>query len=198
MEKDEREQLRERLWKVRGEGEMPLLVDEICARARRREMLSVIAYWTVLGFTGLFATAFVWNLIQFRDPWLITGTGWALAALCFISWRLLRKGPTRIRPAEPCAEFLRRELESKRQGFLFIRWLSVLLFPAILSSWWGDGPALRAKALGLQTPAILQFLRGPVPLIVSGLILAFIWFAFSRQARKVDGEIEQLRADERA
>ncbi len=198
MQRDEREQFHEQLWKIQEEEEMSATVEEICARARRREKFSVTAYWTVLGSTALFAIGFIRNLIQFRDPWLITGTAWALAALCYVSWRLVRKGPARMLPAEACVQFLRRELEGKRQGYLCIRWLVVLLFPAILASWWGGGPVLRAKALGVQSTSVLQLLRGPVPLVVMGLIITFVWFAFSRQAQKIEGEIEKLRGSEQS
>jgi hypothetical protein len=198
MQRDKAEQIHQQLWKVQQEEEkMPIITEEVCVRARRRERFSVTVYWIVMSFTALFAIGFVRNLLLLRDLWLTTGTAWALAALCFISWRLVRAGPARMYPAEPCVQFLLRELEGKRQGFLWIRWLVVLLFPAVLLLWWGGGPVLRAKALGVQSPSVLQLLKGPVLPVIMGLLLVFIWFAFSRQARKVGQEIEKLRHDER-
>jgi hypothetical protein len=132
MQRDEQEQFHQYFWKSQEEESMQLTVEDVCVRARMREKVSVRAYWIFLGFTALFAAAFVRNLIHFRDPWLIAGTARALAALCYISWRLIRNGPARIRPAETCVQFLRREFEGQRQSLLWIRWLSLLLFPAIL------------------------------------------------------------------
>jgi hypothetical protein len=196
MQRDEQQEIHQELWESQeDEGSMELTVEEVCARARMREKGSVRAYWVVLGFTTLFTAGFIRNLVLFRDPWLITGTGWALAALCCISWRLIRSGPTRIRPAETCVQFLRREFESEREGLLWIRWLALLLFPAIVVSWWGGGPTLGAKALGIQSAWLLQILKGPMLLIVAALVLAFVWFAFSRQARKLKREIENLRGE---
>ena len=105
------------------------------------------AYWIILGFTVFFAVEFVYNLIHFRDPWLITGTAWALAAVCYIAGGLVREGPARIRPAETCRHFLRREFEGKRRSYLWVRWLAALLVSATVASWRGGGPALRAKTL---------------------------------------------------
>ncbi len=68
----------------------------------------------------------------------------------------------------------------------------VLFAPAILALWWGGGPVLAAKNLGVQSARVLQLLAGPTPLIVMAVILAFIWFAFWKQGRKVDREIEKL------
>lgn len=174
---------------------MGITVDEVCRRARKEERVNLRAYWATLGFTVLLAAAFVRNLIQFRDPWLIFGTAWALAALCYVSWRLFRNGPSRIGPAEPCVNFLRREFEGKLQGLLWFRWGILLFFPAILASWWGGGPVLRAKTLGVHSVWLLQLLRGPVPLVVFGLLLAFVSFAFSREAGKIRRELIKLRRE---
>lgn len=191
MQGNEREQYHQELWKSQEEEPMQMTTEEVCAMARRQEKLSVRAFWAMLGLTALFVAAFVHNLIQFRDPWLITGTAWALAVLCCISWRLVRNGPARIGPAEPCVHFLRRELERKRQGLLWIRWGVLLFFPAMLASWWGGGPVLRAKTLGIKASWLLQ-VHKPAPLIAMALILAFVSFAFAREARKVEREIEKL------
>lgn len=187
-------QKNEALWKSQEEDPMQITMEEVCARARMQETRSARAFRAILCLAALFAVAFIHNLLRFRQPWLITGTAWALVAICYIAWRLLRNGPARRRPAEPCMDFLRRELEAKRQGALGIRWLVVLLSPAILASWWGGGPALRAKTLGVQSAWVLQLLNGPALLIVMALAMAFVWFAFSRQARKIKREMERLGA----
>lgn len=56
----------------------------------------------------------------------------------------------------------------------------------------GEAPVFRARALGIQSPWLLGLLGGPALLIVMGAIIAFLWFAFSLQARKVEREIDKL------
>jgi hypothetical protein len=172
---------------------MQMTSDEVRAKASKYERESVLVYWVVaLGLTPLFLTAFIYNLVRLREPLLIAGTGLALATYCLIAWPLVRNGPNRIAPAEPCLDFLRREFEAKRRGLLWVRGCVLLLIPAVLVSWWGGGPALRAKTLGIQSPWLLSLLRGPAPLIVLALVIAFLWFAFSSQARKIEREINKL------
>jgi hypothetical protein len=194
MTTDENEELHKRLWRNQEE-DMPCNTGRVCAKARKQEMLGIATYWVILGATLLFAAAFVRNILHFDNSLLVAGTGWALAALCFISWRLLQNGPNRMRTAEPCGQFLLRRLEAKRQDVRCVRWLALLLAPAIVVCWWGNGPALRAEAFGFGSPVMLEMLSGPIPLIVAGLIIAFVWFAFSRQARKIQFEIDKLRAE---
>lgn len=171
--------------------------DEICVKARRREQFSVAAYWTILVLAVLFAAGFIRNLIYLSQSWLIAGTAWALAALCVIAWRLLRKGPHQRHEAEPCARFLIRELEGKRDGVLWIRWLALLLFPAAVGCWLGDGPVLEARMWGVRSPIVLQCLESPFFLLAFGLIVAFVWFAFTRHGRKISLELDRLRAQMR-
>jgi hypothetical protein len=107
MQQDDREQSQVELWKSQEEDSMQISTEEVSAKARRHERESVRGYWTLLSVTPLFAGAFVYNLMHFRDPWLIAGTAWALAAVCYFLWTLIRNGPTRMVAAEPCAQFLR-------------------------------------------------------------------------------------------
>jgi hypothetical protein len=68
------------------------------------------------------------------------------------------------------------------------------MVPAILASWWGGGPALRLKALGVDPSSPqFQFASGPGPFIVIGLVLAFVWFSFGHTAKKASRQIEELR-----
>ncbi len=170
---------------------MQITIDEVRARARRYERENVLFFWVMLGLTPLFVAAFIYNLVHFRQPWLVAGTAWTLVALCYVVWRLVRNGPNRMVPGEPCVHFLRREFEGKRQGSLWLRRFVVLLIPAILASWWGGGP-LRGKALGIRPSWWPSLLKDYEPLIVTALVLAFIWFASWREGRKAEREIEKL------
>jgi hypothetical protein len=189
------EQQSHQLWKSQEEESMELSTELVRAKALRYEKESVAVYWTVLAITPLFVGAFLYNMFRLNEPWLVAGAGLALTAFVGMVWKVVRTGPTKLVPAEPCAHFLRREFEAKRKGLLCVRTWLLLLIPAVVASWWGDGPELRARALGIHSPSVLNLLKGPAPLIVMGLIVGFLWFAFSHQARKVDLEIENLRDD---
>jgi hypothetical protein len=146
----------------------------------------------MLILTPLFIAGFVHNLLVLRDPWIRTGAAWALATFLYMFWGLLRKGANRLAPEEPCTRFLRREFEGKRRGLLRIQRGLLLLIPAVLASWWGGGPVLGAKNLGVHSTRVLDLLAGPALPVVMALIIAFCWFSFWMQTRKVDREIERL------
>ena len=170
---------------------MPVTTEEICALVRKTEREARIVRWTALVLVPLFAVAFLHNLATLHNPWIIAGTAWALTAFCYV-WELVWRGPNPMQPEEPCVGFLRREFAGKRRGLLRIQRGLLLLIPAIVSCWWGGGPYLRAKSLGVQSPRWLGLYSGPVPLIALGLIIAFCSFSFWMQVRKVDNEIEML------
>ena len=113
-----------------------------------------------------------------------------LALCCYVCWAL-RRGPLKMAPAEPCLEFLRLGYEVQRRALLGVRRGLVLFAPAILALWWGGGPVLAAKNLGVHSARVLGVLAGPTPLIVMAVVLSFIWFAFWKESRKVDREIEK-------
>jgi hypothetical protein len=195
MHEHNREQSHEELWKSQEEGSMQISTDEVCAIARRYERKNVRFYWVLLGFTALFVAAYLSNLIKLLinspAPWLMAGTAWMLALCCYVAWTL-RRGPLKIAPSEPCVEFLRRGYEVQRRAVRGVRRGVLLMVPAILAVWWGGGPVLAAKNLGVQSARALQLLAGPTPLLVIAVVLTFIWFAFWREGRKVDREIEKL------
>jgi hypothetical protein len=196
MHEDDREQSLEELWKSQEDESMQISTDEVCAMARRWERKNVPVYWVLLGLTALSVAAYLSGLIKFLmnspSPWLIAGNAWMLALCCYVGWTL-RRGPLKIAPAGPCLEFLRRGYEVQRRTLLGVRRGVVLFAPAILALWWGGGPVLAAKNLGVQSARVLRLLAGSTPLIVMALVLAFIWFAFWKEGQKVDHEIEKLR-----
>jgi hypothetical protein len=192
MQGNDREHSHQDLWKSQEDVPMKITSDEVRVKAIRYERESLLVYWVVMGLTPLFFAAFLYNLVRLREPLLIAGTGFGLATWCSIAWKILRNGPNRISPVEPCLDFLRREFEGKRRGLLWVRGCVLLLIPAVMFSWWGGGPVLRAQAWGTRSPRVLSFLAGPGMLVAMAPIIAFLWFAFSRQARKVKGEIDKL------
>ena len=192
MQGDERESIHERLWKSQKEEPMQMTTEEVRARARAYERENVLAHWLLLALGTLGAAAFGYNMVQFRGPWIRVANVSALGALSYFVWRLTRNGPRRIGPAEPCVRFLEREFQGKRQTLLEIRRLVLLLFPCLVASWWAGGPVASAKSLWGFVPPRLLWFHGIEPLIVGALVLALVWFACGKQARKVEREIEKL------
>jgi uncharacterized membrane protein YciS (DUF1049 family) len=58
--------------------------------------------------------------------------------------------------------------------------------------WLGGGPTLGAKEFGIESRLLLSLLQGPFLLIAVVLIIAFCWFGFSIEVRRVDREIKRL------
>jgi hypothetical protein len=194
MEKDKQDQFHEGLWKSQEEEQMHITTEEVRARARRYERENVLAHWILVVLTPLAVTWIahdLYGLLRLHKPLLIATETWLLVTFCYVVWGFLRNGPRRTGKAEPGAQFLKREFEGRRQFFLSARRWILLLVPAVLAAWWGGGPALTAKEMGIKAAWLLR-VHQPVTLIVTILVLGFLWFALGNAARKADREIEKL------
>ena len=187
----------ESAWKSLDEREEPMkqmTTEELCAKARWYDQQNVWAHWAVLAVILFLLGSFSYNVFHITDPWIRLGQAWILGAICLVGFTMLQRGPRRIAANEPCASFLEREFEGKRDGMLNLRRALFLLIPGIAASWWGGGPAVRAKALGIDPSSWpFQFAKGPWPFVIVGLILAFIWFTFGKEAQKANLEVERIR-----
>jgi uncharacterized RDD family membrane protein YckC len=192
MQKDEQEQLHETLWKSQEEEPMQMTTAEVSTRARKYERENILVFWLMLVLTPLVVAWIVYDLFHLLPkPLLFVTETWLLVTFLYAVWSFLRKGPRRMVPAEPCKQFLRREFEGKCQTATTIRRWILLLVPAVLAAWWGGGPALRARQMGIKSPWLSQ-LHAPLPLAVTILVLAFVWFGCGNAARKAKREMERL------
>jgi hypothetical protein len=188
----------ESVWKSiheKDEASMDITMtpDQLCARARSRETGNVWAHRISAVLLIVFAGVFAYNAIVIMQPWVRMGQLWMIGVLCFYFLRLVRHSPRRMRANESCARFLEREFEGRRNTLLEARRAIFLLIPAILASWWGGGPALRLKALGVNPDSRhFQFASGPGPFIIIGLVLIFVWFSLGHSAKKASRQIEEL------
>ncbi len=166
----------------------------ICELARRRERESI--WGRRIGLLALagFAVAFAHNVWQVDQPWVRLGQGWMLAVVTAYLWSLIRHRTHRRASNEACAGFLLRSLEMKRNGYLAFRRIVLLLIPAIAASWWGGGPALRARAMGLDPSSpYYRYWASIWPMIATCSLLLVVWFVFSGTAKRVSAEFEALR-----
>ena len=187
----------ESVWKSQEDEPMRMSVEELCARANAYEKENVRVYWCLLVLAVPMVGAFVHNFVRFSEPWVRVGNVYVGAIFSYVVWTLLRKGPNRrLRlgsgAAEPCVSFLRREFANKRESLRSVRWLVALIFPGMVASWYGGGPQAMSKLLGIDSPAYRRFQESPLMLIVFGAMLAYVWFAFGKEAVKIDREIEKL------
>lgn len=160
------------------------------ARSRERETIwsRRILLIVLIGLAG----SFTWNVVSFSQPWVKLSQTWMLAWTCLLLWRLRRRSRP-LSAAETCAAFLRREFENKRGGLLEFRRSLFLLAPPILIAWLAGGPAIRLRALGLDSSSrVFQFASGPWLFIVIGLLLALVWLAFGLAAKKATRELDEL------
>jgi hypothetical protein len=199
MPGNEAESHYESLWKNQEEEKMQITMDEVCVRAHAFERKSVREYWLVLGVLALFIAKAAFYLYQFPSPMSRVGFTSGIAILLYIAVRWARNGPPKklaaLATPHPCVQFMRSELERKREAVLEIRWTLFLFLPAMLASWRAGTPVAIAKSLGIDAPWYLRFQQSPAPLILFALMLVIIWRGFGKEARRIAREIEKLPQD---
>ena len=98
--------------------------------------------------------------------------------------------------SETCVNFLRTELEKKREGLLESRWIGWLLLPGLFAVWWGGGPVAISKWLGISRPWLTSYQESPAPLVVFVVLVVAAWFLSGREARAIQREMEGLASQE--
>lgn len=191
MPRDDITQSEHHLWQSQEEEQMDVSMEQLRARARKYERENVWGFWVMLFLTPTVLAWAIYDLAHVHRPLLVATAGWLYLTFCYVAWRFLRKGPSRIGSSEPCVRFLKRQLHTKIASARAVRVWILLLLPAVVSAWWAGGPALRAAEFGIKSPWLTQ-LHGPIPLIVTIGILAGFWFLMGDVARKANREIEKL------
>ena len=182
------------LWKDNDPAlPQPLDTTGICAMARRRERENVWMRGIVLFALACFAIAFAHNTWVVDQPWVRLGQAWMMIVMMYL-WGLIRDRTGRRASNETCSGFLLRSLKMKRDGYLGVRRVILLFIPGVLASWWGGGPALRARAMGLDPSSIFyRYMTSVWPIVATCFLLLLVWFAFSGAAKKASAEFEAMR-----
>lgn len=183
---------------VDEQGELSMQItmttDELCVMARSQEKLHVRTRWIVAAVLVAFAGCFLYNVFSIDEPWIRLGQAWMFGVMCYLFAENLQREPMRIGTNEPCAHFLEREFENKRRGFLAIRGRLFLFIPGIAATCWGGGPMVRAKAMGLDPSSWpFRLVTGTWLLLIVGVILAVVWFAFGKAAEKARRDQQDIR-----
>jgi hypothetical protein len=186
----------ERAWKDQEGEQVQMTLDEIRMRARAVEKKSMRDYWLVLALLAAFMLVAAVRFFQFSAPVVKMGLAFGIGIFLYIGLRWARNGPPKrlqaTANASSCIEFLRTELERKRERLLEIRLTLLLLFPAGAAGWWGGGGLEIARRLGIDAPWYTRFQESPAPLVAFAGLLAFMWIGFGKEARAIRQEIEKL------
>jgi hypothetical protein len=167
---------------------------DLCAMAQAREKLNARIRLGVGIVTVVLATALLYNVYTVDQPWIRLGQAWTLGVIVYLFGSAFERGRRQAGASEPCAQFLVRQHEERRRGYLYIRRRLFLLIPGIVASWWGGGPLTGARARGLDPSSWhYRFLAGPWPFLLTATALALVWFAFGKAAKKAADECEEIR-----
>jgi hypothetical protein len=148
--------------------QIELTADELCAMAQSRENLNARVIRGVVVVTVALAAALLYNVYRVDQPWIRIGQAWTLSVIVYLFGPAFERGRRRTGASEPCAQFLARQHEERRCGYLRIRRRLFLFIPGIVASCWGGGPLAAARARGLDPSSWrYHFLAGYWPFVIT-------------------------------
>jgi hypothetical protein len=173
--------------------QITLTPDELCAMARSREKLNARVIRGVVVVTVALAAGLLYNVYRVDQPWIRIGQAWTLGVIVYLFGPAFERGRRPTGASEPCAQFLARQHEERRSGYLHIQRRLFLFIPGIVASWWGGGPLATAGARGLDPSSWLyHFLAGPWLFVITATALVLVWLAFGKAAEKAAQDREEV------
>jgi len=167
----------EAAWKSETEEErnMPIkfTTHQLETLARSREKLNVYLNAAIALVMLALGAALLYNVFRLDQPWLRLGQAWTVGVVVYLFGPGLRRA-NRRGVGEPCAQFLERQHEERRLGYMHLRRRLFLFLPGIAMSWWGGGAR-------------------PWLFVVVLMALALAWLGFGRAAEKAALDREDVR-----
>lgn len=154
--------------------------DELSAIVRTRERLNTAILWATTLVMLAIAAALLYNVYRIDHPWIRVGQAWTLAVVVYLFAPVGRRTRRIAAGGEPCAEFLEREHDERRRGYLWIRRRLPLLIPGMAACAWGA----RSMASAPGAPLFAA----------TALALALVWVAFGKAAEKTARDRDEVRA----
>ena len=122
-----------------------------------------------------------------------------LSIFLYMVVRMTRNGPPRRLRAgaqsDTCVNFLRAELNRKREALLEFRWTGWLLLPGMFAIWWSGGFVAISKGLGVSRPWMTSYQESPAPLVLVVALVVAGTLLNGKEARAIQREIEELGSE---
>jgi hypothetical protein len=166
---------------------------DLCEMAQTREKLNIRLVRAVVAVTLALATGLLYNVYRIEQPWIRVGQAWTLGVLAYLFLAELTHNRQRMGANEPCAQFLQRQHEQRRCGYLRLRRGLFLFIPGIVACWWGNASVMHGRApLARFNPMSLE-LHSAWLFLMTGAGLVLAWIAFGEAAKKAAHDRDELR-----
>jgi hypothetical protein len=187
----------EAAWRSQGEEQPQSMQiartpEELCAMAQSQEKLNARLILGVKVVTVALAAAFLYNVYRIDQPWIRLGQAWTLCVIVYLFGPAFERAHRRVGASEPCAQFLARQHDERRHGYVRIRRRLFLLIPGIAASCWGGGPLAAAKGRVDPSSGLYHFLAGYWPFVITVTALVLVWLAFGKAAEKAAQDREEI------
>jgi len=176
-----------------SEMQTTLTPTDLARMARNREELNTWLVRGIVAVTLALAAALLYNVYRIEQPWIRVGQAWTLGVLVYLFLAGFKHGQQRRGMSEPCAQFLERQHEERRNGYLQLRRRLFLFAPGIMACWWGNGSRTGGHAWHIDLSRRAFELHSGLWLFILSVVgLVIAWIAFGKAAEKAARDKEEL------
>jgi hypothetical protein len=170
-----------------GNMHIPPSPADLCEMAQSRENLNTRVVRGIIAVTVLLAAGLLYNVYKIEQPWIRMGQAWTLGVLVYLFLGGFTRRRQRWGVSEPCAQFLQRQHQERRDGYLSLRRRLVLFVPGIVACWWGNASRIEGHAWNLDlSRRVLEIHSGTWLFMVTAVGLVLVWIALGKAAEKAE------------